>query len=369
MGSNSRTIAEPTGGGYHDRSSQEIKEQIETTRNRMDHTVDQLTNRIEPRAVLNTFLDLFKSEGTSTHDNGFSSVLKSTKQTVKDNPLAAAALGASALWLLAGRTDEQDASLVDPNFEYDEEAYPALHAAGSLNQDNSSLPDKKDELVDKVKEVGNGLKGKISQTGETLKDKASDIKSSVQSGGGNLKDKVSDFKGSVSDSVAEGAQTANQHAVASARRVRQKRAETADQISQKASQLAGQTKERYQNGLENNPLALLLGALGIGVVAGVVAPLTRKENQLVGDYSDSITDQMKEAGKDLVEKGKVVGERVTETILDETNNAGLPTDSVSNAVDDVKSTVKTAAENVKKEAKDAAEEEGLTKKEIEKTLS
>ena len=99
-------------------------------------------------------------------------------------------------------------------------------------------------------------------------------------------------------------------------------------------------------------------------MAGSLVPITRREDELMGERSDELLDAVKETGEDFLEKGKRVVERVAHTTMDQVDGADVDTIELSTVADDLKATVLGAVSEVKKEAKDAANDEGLTAKQL-----
>ena len=124
------------------------------------------------------------------------------------------------------------------------------------------------------------------------------------------------------------------------------------------------SQEKYRQGLDQNPLGMAIGFLGVGLLAGSLVPITRREDELMGERSDELLDAVKETGEDFLEKGKRVVERVAHTTMDQVDGADVDTIELSTVADDLKATVLGAVSEVKKEAKDAANDEGLTAKQL-----
>ena len=57
-----------------------------------------------------------------------------------------------------------------------------------------------------------------------------------------------------------------------------------------------------------NPLGLALVGAAVGFVAGTLLPKTEIENEKMGEISDQVTDTMKDAGQEALERGKSVAQ-------------------------------------------------------------
>jgi hypothetical protein len=67
---------------------------------------------------------------------------------------------------------------------------------------------------------------------------------------------------------------------------------------------------------EQNPLGLALGALGVGLLAGLAAPVTALERRTVGPLRDDLVERAKIAGSDAIEHGKQVLQEKAKAVLD-----------------------------------------------------
>jgi hypothetical protein len=94
-----------------------------------------------------------------------------------------------------------------------------------------------------------------------------------------VKEKFTGAKGSVSDSTPSG-----------------------EDVKQGARQAVGIAKE--------NPLGLALGGVAVGVIAGLLLPSTRVENERIGPMADQVKDE-------AMERGKHVAQQAAETAKEE----------------------------------------------------
>ena len=88
-----------------------------------------------------------------------------------------------------------------------------------------------------------------------------------------------------------------------------------DAVTGTASRAApsGEKVGRVKDAAERNPLGLVVGAAGLGFVAGLLIPSTRVENERMGEMSDQVVHAAKETASDAVERGKQVAEEAAET--------------------------------------------------------
>lgn len=64
-----------------------------------------------------------------------------------------------------------------------------------------------------------------------------------------------------------------------------------------ARERAGVAGRRTADAVEGNPLAAVIGGLGIGMLLGALLPRTRRETEMLGRYGSQITDRAREAAQ------------------------------------------------------------------------
>ncbi len=151
---------------------------------------------------------------------------------------------------------------------------------------------------------------------------------------------------------------------------------TYDRSRTAASRLKHDVSEGYHRGarkfegaVEEYPLAVGIGFVALGALAGLVIPRTRSEDEFLGEQSDHLVDAAKEKGSELLESGKAVGTRVLESVKEGAAEQGLTGDSVGDALSKLAEKGGKVVEKARDEAKHAAEDEGLKPKPSEKALS
>jgi ElaB/YqjD/DUF883 family membrane-anchored ribosome-binding protein len=93
--------------------------------------------------------------------------------------------------------------------------------------------------------------------------------------------------------------------------------DTASQIGQTARQQAQRAKSGMDYLVNDHPLGLGAIGLAIGAVLAGAAPRTRQEDALMGEASDRLAGQAKQAGSDQLQKVKQMASAVTKEKTDE----------------------------------------------------
>ena len=121
--------------------------------------------------------------------------------------------------------------------------------------------------------------------------------------------------------------------------------------------------------MEEYPLAVGIGFAALGAVIGVLLPRTRREDELLGEQSDQLIKATKEKGEELLERGKVVAQRVSESALEEARQQGLTPEAVGERISEVAEKVGEVARKAKAEAGTAAKDEKLTLERLKREAS
>ncbi|WOC77131.1 DUF3618 domain-containing protein [Stutzerimonas frequens] len=172
--------------------------------------------------------------------------LHNLSDTVKANPVPTLLTGIGLAWLMAGQNRRPD--------------YSATASTGP-------------SMTDKLSTKASGLK----QQGNGIKDKAAQMRHDASTTLGNARHRVSDSSRQAADSLRH----------------------TADRARGGFSQL-----------LNEQPLAL--GAMGIalGALLAATVPPTRREDELMGQTSDQLTDRLKHKAKEGYEVASAEGQQL-----------------------------------------------------------
>ncbi|MDT7857705.1 DUF3618 domain-containing protein [Rubrivirga sp. S365] len=302
-----------------------IAHDIRETRAEMDETIDALGAKLDPSNLADqakeAISDSAKDYGSQLMDTVKDS---SALDTIKENPIPAAAVGLSVAWLLSkmGESEadrhrhERYIATGDPYYAPRRRGYARYEEvetrgytynpytgapyarSGSGNGDES--------IIDKAKDAA-------SDAVDTVKDKASDLTDSA-------KDRASDLASGAGDRTHR----------------------------------AGGQLQRYERRAESwldrqmsqNPLAVGAVALAAGALVGLSIPETDFEDDLMGEQADSVKDRAGDAASGTIEKARNVATDVAE-------KAGAEARKVA---DDAKSKAKDVADDAKGKAKDVADD-------------
>lgn len=104
-------------------------------------------------------------------------------------------------------------------------------------------------------------------------------------------------------------------------------------------------------------------------LGGVLLPRTRREDELLGEQSDQLLKATKEKGQELLERGKVVAQRVGESALEEARQQGLTPETASETISELAGKVGEVARKAKEEVGTAAKDGKLTLEHLKEASS
>lgn len=317
-------------------SSREIRREIERTRSQMDRNLDALEQKLTPAQLAMEAWGLFRGGSTA----GASRLWRIAKQ----HPGPAAVIGVGLAWLMTDASKKDDDTRRDYGPRY-EGAYGYSGRQGYSSE--------WDEEEGRLSSALHGAKDRVTGAASTAKHAVSDA-------AGTAKHAMSDAAITAKDAVMGATSTAKE-AVADAK---ERVVDATSAARERASELSGQARERarYQarqaqmgfwQSMEERPLAIGAAALALGVVAGLMVPSTRKEDELMGETRDRLMERAKEVGEEALEKGKQVASVAVDTLKQEAERQDLTPEKLAEKV----RTVATEATNkVKEEGKKQASE-------------
>jgi ElaB/YqjD/DUF883 family membrane-anchored ribosome-binding protein len=320
------------------RSSTEIESDIRQTRGRMDATLDEIGNRLSARSLLNSALDWWESRNTGTRSGG---AAKDTYETialrVKENPIPALLVGAGVAWMI-----------IDATTGYDKKTEADSGPAISKGMRSGGAPDSPSEYLGDPREYsdsGPGVAESVKSTLENAKQSATEV-------AGAAKEKVS--------ALGEAANEAAEEVSRRAQKAYQEGRSTTVKIGRSIESGYRSSAEQLENAMEEYPLAVGIGFAALGALIGVLLPRTRREDELLGEHSDQLVEATKEKGQELLERGKVVAERVAASALEEANQQGLTPEAARETISGFAGKVGEVARKAKEETGTAAKDEKLT---------
>lgn len=344
-----------------ERTSDEIRRDIERKRQDMDRTVDELERRLTPAQMLDHALWMLR--GSDTGAERARAVAGGVARFAKEHPIPVALMSAGAAWLLAeSRRDEPVGAgtyapaegRVGPYMGDALDSGPLRDAPSRYGgvASNGTGPDGGPSLTDRTRESVGDARAAVSERVHSVGDRVHDVAESARERLDAAREGVRERVQDVRESARERAHAAAESARWTADVARERAAELSWRARAEAGLRARQARERYDTTLEENPLVLGALAFGVGLAAGVAAPTTRVESGLMGAKSDALKDEARVLGQDAVRAARAAAAQAASVARRE----ALP----ENIVEEARERVKRVASSALDSARETARSEGLT---------
>lgn len=320
-----------------ERSSEEIRRDIERTREQMDEKADALEQKLSPGEILD---DLWNRVRRGNTASGLGDMFR-------DHPVPIALMALGLGWLAIERSTGSPGERLRRRYGPIEPGTyePAEGRRGPYLPDDVSL-----RATDR--ESG-GIGEKVGE----LKDKAMGAMAGVRERATGAKERASGAMEGARDKTSgamEGARHLAGSAAGGVRDAAERAGESARDVASDVAYRARQARRGMASMLDEHPLAMAAAAFGVGLAAGVSMPSTRVEERLMGEQADAVKEQLKETGRRTADQVRDVAQDTIEAVKDESarqsDEAGI--------ADRAKRVVDRASET----ARQRAREEGLTAK-------
>jgi len=282
--------------------TEHIKAQIEETRSQMGETIDAIQERLSFANISEQVSETVSNAIETAKDTAYDATIgkavnfmknvgdgvahSGTFKTVKKNPFPFALIGLgtgllvyqSMNWKSSSRRGNGRAS----GRGFYEDNTPAR------NDEVSAFRSAKRSVGDVSGRAYDGISDKASSAYET----------------------VSKTAGSAYDSVTGAVNSAYTGA-----------GEMANRAYDRAGEYGNLAYEKYDETLEEHPLALGAIALAVGAAVGFAIPSTNYEGRVMGEARENLVQRTQDAAGSLVDKAKQVANEAGQTIEDETQAA------------------------------------------------
>jgi hypothetical protein len=329
-----------------ERSSAEIRREIERTRHQLDETVERIGAKLSAARILDEMWKRFRAgdgpamlgEAMRDHPRPFALMglgigllaVEQARSREGTNGHHRGHVGPGTTERAEGRVGPYRGDAVDrddPDWEYASRGTKVKShiedAASSLKHAASSVRERAHTLSEKAQEAGH----RLSETGHRIAD-----------AGHSAEERVAQAGHTVADRASELAATARERARAGTDRARQGVASFFDE----------------------SPLALGAIALGLGIAAGLGAPGTRWEDERVGRQARALRQQAREVATETAEKVKHVAEDATRAARAELERQREDTGPIQVAINQLRQSAKEIGEAAREAARQRAESEALT---------
>ncbi|HEY4555203.1 MAG TPA: DUF3618 domain-containing protein [Lysobacter sp.] len=234
----------------------QLEREIDQKRNHIEQIVQELGNKLSPGEMFDRALQMGKGSGGEFAAN--------LGQTVKANPVPALLAATGLIWLYSSSRSDTGAPTARPSAPPRSSADMSVYRTSAHGSTTTISTDTSMSGGASASGASHGVGEKASSAMHGMGEKLGAMKSGTGERLGSAKERV-------------GA-TAH-HAM--------------DSVKYRASQ-AG---DGFSHMLDTNPLAVGALGLAVGALLGAIVPRTRKEDELLGEYSDRLTDQARELAR------------------------------------------------------------------------
>jgi gas vesicle protein len=299
-------------------STAEIRANIEQTRADMSETIEAIQERLNPQhlreqvkdqvreqveeakaqvrdATIGKAEDMVRSAGETVHEAQYTLM-----ETIRHNPIPAALVGIGLGWLFMNRrrTPSFPRERYGAQRGYRGGYYEAQGGYGTYGTASPQYAWQRE--YDRGGPVQQGQRA-VGETVNRVQDTAGQVANRVQDTASQVANRAQE---TVSD-VADRAQDAVGTVVSQAQ-------DTAGSLAYQTQYQAQRLEDRFQQALYETPLALGAVALALGAAAGLAAPSTRRENELMGEARDTLVQRAQEVAQETVEKAQQVAGQVVD---------------------------------------------------------
>jgi hypothetical protein len=328
-------------GRYDDSASaDQIQVDIDRTRGEIDQTLDALGERLHPRHLLDDVLDLFRSEG-GAHDYGRTarSIGRRAVRQIKDHPVPAMLIGAGLAWMLFEEDEPGYSRNAEPPMysgsyvdartgePYDLETYGHEWQEGEPHHAG---------MGEKARQTGAAIQGKAAGAGASLKHAGEAVRGAAAGAAARA--------GEWAGSARHGAARMGHSAGVYGRRARTGAGRMSRGASRRMQEGYAYSRDRFEDALDEYPLAVGVGVLALGLLAGLALPRTRREDEWMGEASDEMKEQAWDTAEDLRERGMEAVQSTAAAARDEAERQGLGTGELMEKVKHVASEAMHAAQ-------------------------
>jgi ElaB/YqjD/DUF883 family membrane-anchored ribosome-binding protein len=278
-----------------------IKHEIERTRVEMSETLGEIQERLRPDHLLQQARDGVKDAAADKARSIMSSAGETAAEVayqargageslvsyVRQHPVQVAlTVGAFTWWMLRNRDEENDwYGTSDTSWE--EEDAMSFGAPS--------------------------MRSRVASARDTVGEYASTARETVGEYASTARDTVGEYASSARDTVGEYASTARETAGQYAESARD-RARRASEAARRAASTATTSVDDFTH---ENPLAVGLIALAVGVAIGMSVPATEIENRTMGEARDRAWDRASKAASEIKDNVTKKVEDVAENFVNE----------------------------------------------------
>jgi ElaB/YqjD/DUF883 family membrane-anchored ribosome-binding protein len=329
-----------------EREPEAIMDDIRHTRAEMSQTINEIQERLDPQRLRNqaqgalhdatigrakdmadNVTDRAKGAGTSFVD------------TVRENPIPAAMVALGLGWLWRQRSSSRETIYRrQPYTLYDEERYPEGRTTGTPITERQRTrtygapttgqqQGRPYEVAGKTQQRAGQMAGRAQQQAGEMADRGRHkAEEMVEQGRHRAEDVVEQGRHRAEDMVEQGRHRAEEMVERGQQRAGEfveRGQEQVQHVAEEAQHRVSQARHRFEDMIEENPLAVGAIALATGVAIGLAIPETRQEHQVLGEARDTLLDRAQQSAEETMEKAQHVAEEAEKAAKEQARKENL----------------------------------------------
>lgn len=281
------------------KDSAQLEREVEAQRQRIENRIGEIRERLSPGQLMDEVLSYTK-DGGKTFASGFG-------QTISNNPLPAALLGISLIWLMSGQGPRLSAPHADRAPRRDETEYPYATVTGGMRRIGHAADDSGQWYSEFEDTGGKRYKAESNKLGHRM---GAFMDDAGRKFGGFIDDaghRVRDFQ----DEAGNRFDDATGWASHRWHDVQQGVGEAIGHVAEQAQHLGSATQHQVDrasnalmSGFNSQPLVAGAMAFAAGAALGSALPHTEQEDKLMGKVADKTRQQAAGAAAELYDAGK-----------------------------------------------------------------
>lgn len=329
----------------HEPSLTVLEKEAALNRAALIGTVNALQDRISPSVIKQDVQDYVRDKKDG--------MLRGLEQSIRENPLRAAAIAAGAaypLWrlvtslpvplLLIGagvaltrRSGQSHGTTGDATFIDD--------ARRQVGEATDSFKKNFDDVAQTVQQRVHDARDTVQRTVDQVSDGLSDLKSQVLQSADSLASGVSEKFSQTSETIRRAASDGVAATAQAGSSGYRSGSEAAARAEEQLKQAGQRSQEKLVDTLQHHPMIVGAVALAIGAVIAAALPVTRQEEDVFGAAGEELKRKVQEMASDGFDAAKNAAQDVYEETLRHAKDQGLSAEGLKEAASEVAKKVTT----------------------------
>lgn len=344
------------------KSPQEIERELDEERGRLHETAEALQDKLSIGSLIDQVM--------SRSQEGGGEFARNFGRTVRDNPVPMALIGVGLAWLMAGgqdATNRRDGALGrftgdDDDFSSMSGDYRSRHLASSRDP-RTGIPRSGVDWDRREEEIEVHVERREGEDDDSYRERVREARDSaherMRSAAGSVRDSASSAAGSVRDSASSAAGSVRD----GARSAGQSMSRAQREAYYRAQHYGRRGAATFDRMVEEQPLVMGALAVALGAAVGGLAPNSRAENRMMGEYAERVRGEAADVMADEAQRARRVAEAAADEATSMADEAAARADSDTpdgrSAVQKAENKAREAASRIGERAQEEAERQDL----------